>query len=89
VFQPKRDTSTILIRIEKLRRLERVFEAEEEDFQSDGGLSKNRKIKRNHLTKHFFLFSSLFSIRIHMLSRLISFVLSICVEFVNIDLGVY
>jgi len=43
-------------------RLERKFEGEEEeeeDLQSDGGLSKNRKIKRSHLTKHFFLFSSL------------------------------
>jgi len=40
-------------------RLEREFEGEEEDLQGDGGSSKNRKIKRSHLTKHFFLFSSL------------------------------
>ena len=48
--------------------------------------SKNREI--NHLTKHFFLFSSLlFSQLEFMFSRLTSFVLSICLEFVRIDLG--
>jgi len=54
----------------------------------DGGSSKYREIKHNHLTKHFFLFSALLVSQLEfMLSRLISFVLSICLEFVQFDLG--
>jgi len=71
-------------------RLEREFEREEEDLQSDGGSSKNRKIKRSHLTKHFFLFLSLlFSQLEFMISRLISFVLSMCFELVVLILDLY
>ena len=53
-------------------RLEREFEGEEEDLQSDGGSSKNRKINHNHLTVHFFLLSSLlFShVQIHICNLL-------------------
>ena len=64
-------------------RLKREFKGEKEDLQSDGGSSKNRKIKQSHLTKHFFLFFSLlFSQLEFMHSRLITFVLSIYFEFV-------
>ena len=60
---------------------QREFEGEEEDLQSDGGSSKNRKIKRSHLSTSFssLLFSFLmFRFIFVIYFRIVDLILELC-----------